>query len=610
MQLSVIKKVLFLALFLFVGALFSYEILSAQDNLINLKQNNHKLALQALPVVQVDDTTLSYNEASGINHVRINISSSPITYPVVVTYTILGDVAVNGLDFTYTSTIRSLTFPTGTTQLYREIPINIIDDALYEPDTERVNVILQHVANGSLGSDDVAIITIVDNDPAPTNTPVSGIYSDAQEPNNTFNDATDIFPNDSPLCSLTLWPVGDLDYFRFNAKAGSSYEISTSSLTAGLDTFMRVYDPSLNLIGTNDDEDSLGSRASRLTIQATSNGTYYVEITNVDPSDPTFKEYCIEVDEIEEFTPTPSVTPAPGEDDCEFNSTFENACLIGVDEAVSLSFVPSLGSEQDTDILKLWVLPGVLYTCETFDLSAVTDTNIILYDQNTNAFSPWIGNADREPGDPSSKVSYLATYKGYIYIMIGPEHIPPHDEADQHTFSAQCTATLSTPTPTPYPTLPPGSGVGSATATPTATPFEFPTSVPTPTPIDLSFLTAVPPTPAVIQFEPLPTPTPATSGEQAVTINVTLYYDDNENFMPELTEGITDAAVALYDNVTGQLISFGSTNEAGMAQFSGISTTGALRVDVPFLSYSQIVLASNSEILIRVAPQPLPSGIP
>ena len=93
-------------------------------------------------------------------------------------------------------------------------------------------------------------------------------------------------------------------------------------------------------------------------------------------------------------------------------------------------------------------------------------------------------------------------------------------------------------------------------------------------------------------------------------MNVTLYYDANNSFTPELTEGIMDTAVALYDNATSQLVAFGYTNEAGMAQFSNIETGGAIRVDVPFLNYSQVVLASNSEILIRVAPQPLPIGIP
>jgi hypothetical protein len=58
------------------------------------------------------------------------------------------------------------------------------------------------------------------------------------------------------------------------------------------------------------------------------------------------------------------------------------------------------------------------------------------------------------------------------------------------------------------------------------------------------------------------------------------------------------------------LISFGHTNETGVARFTGISVAGAVRVVVPFLNYSQVVLGNNAEILVRVAPQPLPIGIP
>lgn len=95
-----------------------------------------------------------------------------------------------------------------------------------------------------------------------------------------------------------------------------------------------------------------------------------------------------------------------------------------------------------------------------------------------------------------------------------------------------------------------------------------------------------------------------------MVVNVTLYYDSNNSFTPELTEGIVDAAVALYDNSTGQLLAFGYTNEAGMIRFDSIVASGALRVVVPFLNYSQVVVGDESNILIRVAPQPLPAGIP
>jgi hypothetical protein len=146
---------------------------------------------------------------------------------------------------------------------------------------------------------------------------------------------------------------------------------------------------------------------------------------------------------------------------------------------------------------------------------------------------------------------------------------------------------------------------------PTATPIAFPTFPPTPTPIDLSsFNTPLPPTPPVVQFQPLPTATPLSGGAQISTINVTVFYDENENFQAELTEGVVDTAVSLYANNTGELVAFGYTNEAGMIRFDSISVVGAVRIVVPFLNYTQIVTGESADILVRVAPQPLPVGIP
>ena len=607
MNQTQLQRSLLLLFALCIGSLFFSDLLSSQ-NVLAWSRNNLTL-YQTSPEVEFNIGAQSVPESQGDLTIAVNISASP-TYTVTVDYVILGDGATNGQD--YSASNGTLTFPIGSTA-QQTFTVTIIDDSIYEDTTERINLILQDVVSGTLGSRSTSSITINDNESAPVTG--SPIFTDAAEPNDSFNDATDVGTNLSDdLCELTVWPIGDIDYFRFNAKKDLSYRIYTSDLDAGLDTFIRVFDPSLNQIASNDDNTSIGSRASEVTIMAERNGFYYVEVTNVDPSDPTNKEYCIEVDEIAELTPVPTNTPDPDQDDCEFNSTFDTACLVGVGEEVNLTFVPAFGSEQDTDILKMWVLPGVLYTCETFNLSAVTDTNIILYNQDEQPFNPWIGNADREIGDPSSEVQFLSPYKGWLYVMIGPENPPPYEEAAAHTFSARCTAIVATSTPTPTATFIPSTGGTGGTTfntpVPTPTPFEFPTPVPTPTPIDFSVLTPLPPTPAVINIQPLPTSTAVSPSSQSLTINVTLYYDQNNNFMPELTEGIMDAAVALYDNATGALIAFGYTNEAGMAQFNNIETSGSVRVDVPFLNYSQVVLASNSDILVRVAPQPLPIGIP
>ena len=93
-------------------------------------------------------------------------------------------------------------------------------------------------------------------------------------------------------------------------------------------------------------------------------------------------------------------------------------------------------------------------------------------------------------------------------------------------------------------------------------------------------------------------------------MQVTVYYDSNRNFTPELTEGIMDVAVELYDNATGELLAFGYTNEAGVVRFDAIASSGAVRVEVAYLNYSQVVTGVSANILLRVEPRPLPAAIP
>jgi hypothetical protein len=569
------------------------------------------LAVEAAPLYQTTPTisfsslTYSVLESAATANITVQISAAPAT-TATVEYLTLSGTATPGSDYVETS--GTLTFNSSGTQSFS---VSVIDDSVDEPD-ETVRLILRNPVNATLGTPNTATLTILDNDVAPTNTPTATtgappVYVDDYEPNNTFQEAYSTASDANPLCSITLWPSGDIDFFRFTGKSGSAYEVLTTSVSPGLDTQLTVYNPQLEEIGSNDDAEPV-TRASRVTITADSNGFYYARIINKDPSDPATKTYCFEVNELQPPTPPP---PFPtGTDQCEFNSLFEFACEIGEGETKSLNFVPSLGSDQDTDIFRLWVKPGIQYTCETHDLAPVTDTNIILFDLNTNPFNPAIGNDDKAPGDYGSRVTYLSSYTGWLYIMVGPANPPALEEAPAHTYQLTCTATAATATPTASPTFtprPPGSGGFPATATSAA---PLPTPLPTITPIDFSFLTVTPIPPPVIQFQPLPTSTPFAGSQQSATIDITLYYDSNFNFMPELTEGIVDVAVALYDNATGQLIAFGYTNEAGMIRFDTTTASGALRIAVPFLNYSQVVVGGSSTVLLRVAPQPLPIGIP
>jgi hypothetical protein len=279
-----------------------------------------------------------------------------------------------------------------------------------------------------------------------------------------------------------------------------------------------------------------------------------------------------------------------------------------------MNFIPPEGTGTDNDFYTMPIKPGILYTCETLNLSAANDTNIIFLDQNGNDFNPQLGNDDRAVGDASSLLSYYSTYQGNLTILVGPVNPPTYENSPLYTYDLRCSSQVATPTPVPPPTVAwtgsPGTGTGGGFQ-PTAVPFASPTiTAATPTPFDISSLLPTPIPPPIVDFQPLPTATPAIGVRQSTSVQVTVYYDSNLNFMPELTEGISDVAVELFDNTTGELLAFGYTNEAGVIRFDAISSTGAVRVDVTYLNFSQVVTGASANILLRIEPRPLPPGIP
>jgi hypothetical protein len=443
----------------------------------------------------------------------------------------------------------------------------------------------------------------------------TALYVDRLEPNDALEMASTTTADATALCSLTLWPTGDLDFFKFVGKPGLVYEIITDNLDPGLDTMLTVYDHVGNQIGSNDDF-QFGSRESRVVISVFVEGFYYARVVNKEPTDPTNKKYCFEVNEIQGTatpTPLPSATRVPGADACEYNGSIESACLIGTGQTYQMNFVPIIGEGPDNDYYRLWVKAGFSYTCETLDLASVNDTNMILYDRNGNPFSPPIGNDDRTPGDKSSRVTLRAGYTGWLYVLVGPVPEIVYASSHLYTYGVRCEESFATVTPTPTNTRPPTTGGTGGTGgfPPPASPTPLgPTITAAPPPTQAVFLTPTPTPRPVVIIQPLPSATPSGPQQQPVSLSVTLYYDANSNFTPELTEGIVDVAVALYDSATGQLLAFGYTNDAGTVAFDPILTSSAVRVSVPFLSFNQLVIGGSANILIRLAPQPLPFGIP
>ena len=591
--------------------------------LANMMPSSYRVLAAApaqLPQVFFGSSTFSVTEGDSgtvVSTITVDINTAPVDNDVAVQYFTTNGSATAGSNFDYIATSGILTFTVGSTAS-QTFDVTINGDTIDESN-ETIVLFLTNAVNAEVGQPESATLTITDDDVTPTATPAATssdapVFVDAYEPNNEFSGAYTTAANAAKLTNITLWPSGDEDYFQFFGKAGSRYKIFTTDVDPGLDTVLKVYSPSGTKLAENDDE-SPGNHRSEVTITASKDGFYFARVLNKDPTDPTNRTYSIDINEI---APEATPTRVSGVDSCEPNNSIEQACLIGPNQTLSgMSFVPSEGDGLDTDFYRLPVKVGILYTCETsISATSLADTNIIFLDHNGGDFHPNLGNDDQAPGDLSSKLSYFSTYTGNLNIVVGPVNNPVYEDSDQYTYSLTCTSTAATPTPLPTATRVPssgGSGGGGGsfpTAVPTATPIVFPTFPPTPTPIDLSSLTTPVPAPPVVVFQPLPTATAVNGGQQTTTVVVTIYYDSNFNFMPELTEGLSDISVLLYDNATGELLAFGYSNEGGTVSFDAVASSGAVRVSVPYLNYSQVVIGASSNILLRVDPRPLPIGIP
>ncbi len=562
-------------------------------------------------------TSFTVNESAG--SFVVNVAASPrnptaTEDEIIVEYNVIPGTATEGSGGDYlppNPNPGQLRFNSSTAQ-NQSFTITILNDNINSEGSETVILFLRLLTpdTASLGTSR-AVLTIIDDDIA-TNTPSAvgtPIFVDEAEPNNTFQEAYQIQPDAAAICQLTLWPPGDLDYYSFAVKSGTFYNINTSKLSPGLDTVLKIYNQNGEPIAENDDLGSIpGDLSSQVIVRANTTGLYFARVVNKSPADAANKTYCLMVDAMDEPTPTPTPTLLPtraGSDACEPNGQLAIACLFGENQSQQFNFVPPFREGPDQDFYRIWVKPGTTITCETTELSSVTDTNMIFLGPNGEDFNPQLGNDDKAPGDKGSLLTYTSTYTGWLHVLIGPVNPVPLAQAAQFTYTLACTSTVP---PTATPTLPPttgGGGGGVIPIAPTITPF------PTPTPFDLSAILT--PSPVVIPevtIQPLPTATPPVGSQGVSTVNVTVFYDSNFNFTPEINEGIIDVAVALFDNTNGRLIAFGYTNQAGSVRFEAVPSSGAVRVEVPLLSFSQIVGPGESNIAVRVAPLPLPIGIP
>jgi hypothetical protein len=100
--------------------------------------------------------------------------------------------------------------------------------------------------------------------------------ADTLEPNDNYDGASYIQTDGTSVSNL-FDIATDEDWFKFDATAGTSYEIQTTNLATGVDTVLEIYDTNgVTMLATNDN--SGGGNASLLTWQAPADGTYFVRV--------------------------------------------------------------------------------------------------------------------------------------------------------------------------------------------------------------------------------------------------------------------------------------------------------------------------------------------
>jgi hypothetical protein len=116
---------------------------------------------------------------------------------------------------------------------------------------------------------------------------------------------------------------------------------------------------------------------------------------------------------------------------------------------------------------------------------------------------------------------------------------------------------------------------------------------------------------APVRVRPLqllpPTPTPKPM--QSVTIDLSVYYDENNNRAPDASEGVAGLSVRVLNSLNNELLGQSFTDVYGHTSLT-VAAPGEVRVSVPYLGYNQAVKPPGKALTIRLAPMRLPSLIP
>jgi len=579
----------------------------------------------ATPFVIPGNMTGRINPYGDEDYFRINTSSGQV-YTVELEYTGLQERRIDVYTNAYTwvayaqtnpvSDTVSLSFTSSTTLYYIRVSA---------PNNDPVPESIDYSINVGPPT------TPPTNTPTPTLTPTptqtamptpANIPGEA-EPNDTVGTANPFTVPGRIFGAVTN--LYDVDCFAANTILGLQYRIILTDY--GLTRWLKVYDHNGYYIMGNT---TSSNHEVELTLQANTPAPYYLCVSAVTTPSPSNAEidYLLEViilqptpTPTETPTRTPTNTPTPssptntpratwpsGYDAYEPNYNFDIATTIASGLNYNCNFMPWGGAAVDNDYFKIRVKPGLQLTCETSNLDPGVDPRMAFYSgPDENYFI--MANDDIALGDFNSRLSYYATYEGWLYILVGQGDRMDVRDAAQSAYTLRCELTVpgaqttTTPSPGKGDATPPPTTAPAATATP-KTPVS-PVATPTPPPdaegenreLEFRLVTTPPP----------PTRTPAPTGFR--TFRVLVYYDANNDGLSGAGEGVPGFFVTVHSPETKAELARGYTDDQGQISFT-VSTVGTVRVMIPLLGFDRLIEAAKPEVSVRIAPPALPVTIP
>ncbi len=450
--------------------------------------------------------------------------------------------------------------------------------------------------------------------PPPPNIPVES------EPNDNVGTANTFAVPGKIVGAITS--IYDVDCFAINTTVGLQYRLILSDY--GYNRWLKVYDNNGYYIMGNT---TATNHEVELTLQAALT-RYHLCVSSVTTASPsnTLVDYILEVIILQPtLTPTPTNTPSPtptptsqsatatpkptwpgGFDAYEPNYNFELATTVASGLTYNLNFMPWGGATVDNDFFRIRVKPGLQLTCETSNLDPGVDPRMVFYSGPGEQYF-LMANDDVALGNFNSRLSYYATYEGFLYILIGQGDRMDIRDATNSDYSLKCELSVpgsnATPapekadaTPQPQPTPRPTS-TPQTPASPIATPTPPPTTEPSSKELSFRLITTPPPI--------VPTPTPG--GFR--TFRVWVYYDANGDGQAGAGEGVPGFFVSVQSPETKAELARGYTDDQGQLSFT-VPTVGTVRVLIPLLGFDRLVEATRPEVNVRIAPPNLPAIVP